>query len=276
MQIEVEAIELGDKDFFEIRDYVKQRFGISMGDEKRTLIYSRLRPLLRDRGYDGFEDFLEWVRNDKSGEAQTLLASRLTTNHTFFMRESEHFDMLNSLVFPWIEQEFGREKDLRLWCAGCSSGEEAYTLQILAQEYFEHKGGWNLEILATDISEKVLAQSYQGVYSKESLSVVPDSWLKKYFNAYDATNMIVKDSVKKNVTFRRYNLMEEKMPFKKPFQVIFCRNVMIYFDAPTREAMARRFANVLTKGGFLFIGHSESLSNLDVGLGYVRPAVYKR
>ena len=269
-------IELHDKEFQEIREYVKKNFGIAMADEKRTLVFSRLRPVIRDRGFDGFSNFLGWVRADKTGEARTLLANRLTTNHTFFWREPEHFEFLKTDVFPWIEKTYANEKDLRLWCAACSSGEEAYTLQILAQEYFESKPGWNLEILATDISEKVLAQSVQGVYSKESLAVLPESWLKKYFSPYDAQNMIVKDSVKKNITFRKYNLIEDNYNFKKPIQVIFCRNVMIYFDTPTREGIAKRFAKILAKGGHLFIGHSESLSSLNVGLQYVKPAVYKK
>jgi chemotaxis protein methyltransferase CheR len=269
-------IELNDREFQEIRAYVRRNFGISMGEEKRTLVYSRLRPIVRDKGFKDFADFMEYVRKDKTGDARVLLANRLTTNHTFFMREPEHFELLKYTAFPWIEREFGREKDLRLWCAGCSSGEEAYTLQMLAQDYFENKHGWNLEILATDISAKVLAQACQGIYSKESLSVMPEGWLRKYFDIYDATSMIVKDFVKKNITFRKYNLMEENMPFRKPFQVIFCRNVMIYFDGPTREAMAIRFQKALAPGGYLFIGHSESLSNMDIGLKYVKPAVYKK
>ena len=272
----MDFIELTDKEFSEIRDYVKQHFGIAMGDEKRTLIFSRLRPVVRDRGFGDFAALLEWVRADKTGEARTLLANKLTTNHTFFWREPEHFEILKSTVFPWIEQTYGGEKDLRLWCAACSSGEEAYTLQILAHEYFENKQGWNIEILATDISEKVLAQSVQGVYSKESLSVLPEPWLKKYFSPYDAQNMIVKDFVKKNVTYRKYNLIEDNYAFKKPIQVIFCRNVMIYFDNPTKEGIAKRFYNVMATGGYLFIGHSESLSNFDLGLKYVKPAVYRK
>ena len=276
IEIGVKNIELKDKEFQEIRDYIRRNFGISMGDEKRTLVFSRLRPIVRDKGFTDFSGFMDWVREDKSGDAKTLLANRLTTNHTFFWREPEHFEMLRDIIFPWIEKTYAHERDLRLWCAACSSGEEAYTLQILAQEYFENKQGWNLEILATDISEKVLAQSYQGIYSKDSLSVLPEPWLKKYFKPYDATNMIVNDSVKKNVTFRKYNLIEDSHKFKKPFQVIFCRNVMIYFDNPTREGIAKRFATMMAPGGHLFIGHSESLSNMNVGLKYVKPAVYKK
>jgi len=272
----VDGIELHDKEFQEIRDYVFKNFGISMGSEKRTLVYSRLRPIIKEKNFNGFSDFLEWVRADRTSEAKTLMANRLTTNHTFFWREPEHFEMLRDVVFPWIEKNFDHERDLRLWCAACSSGEEAYTLQILAQEYFEKKQGWNLEILATDISEKVLYQSYQGAYSKESLSALPEEWLRKYFSPYDSEHMIAKESLKRNITFRKYNLIEGAANFKKPFQVIFCRNVMIYFDNPTREGIAKRFSAMLEKGGYLFIGHSESLSNMNVGLQYVKPAVYRK
>ncbi|MCL2350767.1 MAG: protein-glutamate O-methyltransferase CheR [Defluviitaleaceae bacterium] len=247
-----------------------------MGDEKRTLVYSRLRPLLREKGFTQFSDFIQYVKTDKTGEAAVILTNRLTTNHTFFMREAEHFDFLKDIVFPWIEKDHGREKDLRLWCAASSSGEEPYTLQMLAQDYFESRQGWDTEILATDISEKVLTQASLGIYSNESLQVMPEAWLKNYFRKYDSCNMAVKDNIKKFMTFRKFNLMEEKMPFKRPFHAIFCRNVMIYFDNQTREAIVNRLYKVLEKGGYLFIGHSESLSNIDSKFEYVRPAVYRK
>ncbi|MCL2235685.1 MAG: protein-glutamate O-methyltransferase CheR [Defluviitaleaceae bacterium] len=254
---------------------MKRHFGISMGDEKRTLVFSRLRPMLREKGFSNFTQLIDFIKSDKSGEATVALTNRLTTNHTFFMREAEHFDLLKSRVFPWVERTFGHEKDLRLWCAASSSGEEAYTLQMLAMDYFENKPGWNLEILATDISEKVLAQASHGIYSNESLSTMPKEWLKKYFKTYDGSNMIARDEVKQNLTFRKFNLMEEKMPFKRKFQVIFCRNVMIYFDADTRAAICSRFNKITEDGGYLFLGHSESISNMNLGFQYVQPAVYK-
>ena len=268
-------IELKQNEFREIRDYLKQHYGISMGDEKHALVFSRLRPMLQEKGFTSFTEFINYVKSDRTGEAAIVLTNRLTTNHTFFMREAEHFEHLTKNVFPWIEQEFGREKDLRLWCAASSSGEEPYTLQMLASDYFEGKG-WNLEILATDISEKVLALACHGIYSNESLKVMPSHWLKKYFNVYDNDNMIVNDHIKSLVSFRKFNLMDERLPFKKPFHVIFCRNVMIYFDAPTREAICGRFYNVLHQGGHLYLGHSESLSSTNLKYLYVRPAVYKR
>ena len=269
-------MELKDREFNQIRSYIKEHYGISLGDEKKTLVFSRLRPLLKQKGFADFSEYLDYLTRDKTGEAAVVFINRLTTNHTFFMREPEHFDYLKKTALPWVEEKFGKERDLRLWCAACSSGEEAYTLQMIVSEYFENKQGWNTEILATDISERVLQQATLGIYSNESLKTMPDTWLKKHFKRYDDENMMVEDEIKKLITYRKFNLMEEKLPFKKNFQVIFCRNVMIYFDNNTREALVNRFYNVLEKDGYLFIGHSESLSNVKSNFKYVMPAVYKK
>jgi len=269
-------VELKDREFKQIRDYIKEHYGIALGDEKSTLVFSRLRPLLKQKGFADFTEYINYLINDRTGEAAVVFINRLTTNHTYFMREPEHFDFLRNTTFPWIEHQFGKGRDLRLWCAACSSGEEAYTLQMVAQDYFEGKQSWDTEILATDISEKVLQQATLGIYSKESLKSMPNDWLKKYFKYYDNDNMIVRDTIKNLMTYRKFNLMEEKLPFKKKFQVIFCRNVMIYFDNNTREALVSRFYNALEKDGYLFIGHSESLSNVKSNFKYVMPAVYKK
>jgi len=268
-------MELKDREFTQIRDYIKENYGISLGDEKRTLVFSRLRPLLKQKGFADFTEYIHYLMNDRTGEANVVFINRLTTNHTFFMREPEHFDFLQTTVLPWIQDKFGQTRDLRLWCAACSSGEEAYTLQMTVQDYFEGKQGWDTEILATDISEKVLQQATLGIYSNESLKTMPTDWLKKYFKRYDNNNMIARDELKKLITYRKFNLMDE-MRFKKKFQVIFCRNVMIYFDNNTREALVNRFYNALEKDGYLFIGHSESLSNVKSNFKYVMPAVYKK
>jgi len=264
------------QDFRVIRDYIKDNYGISLGDEKRSLVYSRLRGVMRDMGFEKFSDYFDYVRKDRTGEAAVVFINRITTNHTFFMRESEHFAHLRNYALPWIEDNFGKAKDLRLWCAACSSGEEAYTLQMVVQEYFENKPGWNTEILATDISERVLTQASLGIYSNESVSSLPAEWIKKYFNKYDANNMAIKDTLKKHITFRKFNLMQERLPFKKLFQVIFCRNVMIYFDNATRAALVNRFYDFTESDGYLYIGHSESLGSINNTYKYVMPAVYRK
>ncbi|MDR2183006.1 MAG: protein-glutamate O-methyltransferase CheR [Clostridiales bacterium] len=269
-------LELKNSEFKQIRDYIKEHYGIALGDEKSTLVFSRLRPLLRQKGFADFSEYIKYLMNDRTGEAAVVFINRLTTNHTFFMREPEHIIFLQNTVLPWIEDKFGTQRDLRLWCAGCSSGEEAYTLQMACMDYFQNMQGWDTEILATDISEKVLQQATLGIYSNESLKTLPGEWLKKHFRRYDDDNMIACDEIKKLITYRKFNLMEERLPFKKKFQVIFCRNVMIYFDNNTREALVNRFYGALEKDGYLFIGHSESLSNVKSDFKYVMPAVYKK
>lgn len=269
-------MELSMKEFNQIREYLKEHYGISMGDEKRMLVFSRLRSTLNQKGFKDFTQYFNYLINDKTGEAAVVFINKLTTNHTFFMREPEHFEYLRDKSLPWIEEKFGNTKDLRLWCAACSSGEEAYTLQMIVQDYFAGKPGWNLEILATDISERVLQQATHGIYSNESLTSMHTDWLKKYFKKYDDDNMIVVDEIKRNITFRKFNLNEVNMPFKKPFQVIFCRNVMIYFDNLTREALVNRFYKVMEKDGYFFIGHSESLSNVNTKFNYLMPAAYRK
>ena len=269
-------MELKDKEFNQIRDYIKKHFGIALGAEKNALVFSRLRPLLTQKGFTDFSKYIDYLINDKTGEAAVVFINRLTTNHTFFMREPEHIAYLRDVVLPWIEESFGHEKDLRLWCAGCSSGEESYTLQMTVTDYFKNKGGWDIEILATDISEKVLQQATLGIYHNDSLKTMPQEWLGKYFNKFDNENMVVNNDIKKRITYRKFNLMEKNLPFKKKFQVIFCRNVMIYFDNATRQELVNRFYDALEDNGYLFIGHSESLSNIKSDFNYVMPATYRK
>lgn len=147
---------------------------------------------------------------------------------------------------------------------------------MIVQDYFKDKPGWDCQILATDISEKVLDTAVAGVYANESLSVLPDKWQREYFKKYDANRMVVTDEIKKQVTFRKFNLMDEKFSFKKPFHIIFCRNVMIYFDGTTRDALVRRFYAATIQNGFLFIGHAESLNHTDTKYKYITPAIYRK
>ena len=268
--------DITDKEFELIRDYIKQHFGINLGKEKKTLVYSRLRNTLVELNCDDFTQYYNYLINDRTGQAVIRFIDKITTNHTFFMREVDHFDYFRQNVLPYIEQAYSNNKDIRLWCAGCSSGEEAYTLQMLLQDFFASKPGWNLEILATDISTQVLDKAVRGVYSKESVHTLPENWRKKYFKAYDNDHYIILDEVKKNITYRKFNLMSDQFPFKKPLQVIFCRNVMIYFDNETRVKLVEKYYNATAEGGYLFIGHSESLNHTNTKYKYIMPAIYRK
>ena len=267
---------ISDKEFELIRDYIKSRYGINLGEEKKSLIYSRLRSVLVEKGFEDFTEYYNYLIKDKTGQAAIVFIDRMTTNHTFFMREVEHFYYFRDTVLPYLKENV-TNGDLRVWCAGCSSGEESYTLEMLMTDFFKGSNkGWNTELLATDISTTILSKAMRGIYTNQQIEPLDENWKKNYFKKYDDNNVIVDDMIKRNVTYRKFNLMETKFPFRKKFHVIFCRNVMIYFDNATREALVNRFYDCSEEGAYLFIGHSESLNNTNTKYKYVMPAVYRK
>lgn len=266
--------ELTYKEFNQIRNYAAEVFGIHLADEKQTLVYSRLRPELIRLGMEDFSTYFSYLQKDAGGDALRDFVDRLTTNHTYFMREPAHFSFVKEIAFPEVKEVFGKEKDLRFWCAGCSTGEEAYTLEMLALDFFRGEN-WNTDLLATDISTRVLDVAVAGIYGEEHVKDIPNEWKKRYFTN-DGSNYVVKQQVKDRVYFRHFNLITEVFSFKKPMHIIFCRNVMIYFDKETRKNLVNRFYDALHPGGYLFIGHSESLNHIDVPFEYVQPAVYRK
>jgi len=226
---------------------------------------------------DNFSDYYNFLTGDKTGTAVTEMINRITTNHTYFMRETDHFDHLKDKALPEIYENFNSQKDIRLWCAASSSGEEPYTLQMIIEDFFKSKTPkWNTESLATDISASVLNKAVHGVYNTGSIEELPATWQKTYFKKLDSENSIVVDSLKSKIMFRKLNLMDEKFPFKKKFHVIFCRNVMIYFDEPTKNRVIRKMYDILEHGGYLYIGHSETIGRAGDGFKYIMPAVYKK
>ncbi|MDE6182132.1 MAG: protein-glutamate O-methyltransferase CheR, partial [Eubacteriales bacterium] len=178
-------------------------------------------------------------------------------------------------VLPYIEST-SRDKDIRMWCAGCSSGEESYTLEMILTDYFKDKGNWDTELLATDISTVVLTKAIKGIYSADRIAPLSEAWKKNYFKSIGSNRVQVVDEIKNKITYRKFNLMETNYPFKKKFQIIFCRNVMIYFDDETRTQLIKRFYDASEKGAYLFIGHSETLNNIKTDYEYIMPAVYRK
>jgi len=268
-------LEFSDKEFKLLRDHIKQKYGINLSNEKKSLVYSRLRSTVMELGLSSFSQYYDQMIADKSGKIVNEFINRISTNHTFFMREKDHFDYFSRVVLPEVEKS--SRNCVRLWCAASSSGEEPYTLQILMKEHFENKGSWDTSMIASDISVKVLNIAYRGVYSKEALSAMPNEWVNKYFDPYEEDTCKVKDFVKKEVLFRRINLMDEKLEktFSRKLHTIFCRNVMIYFDEETRDRLVEKMYDMMEVGGYLFIGHSERLS-LKTRFKYIMPAVYKK
>jgi chemotaxis protein methyltransferase CheR len=267
--------ELTQAEFDKIRSYIRSKFGISLSDEKKTLVHSRLRSTLQELNMQTFSEYFDYLLKDKSGDALTRFVNKITTNHTFFMRETDHFDYFRDIVLPYIAEKYAAQKDVRLWCTASSSGEEPVTLQIIMQEFFKKSPGWNTQMIASDISAQVLDKAVAGKYATEALGNLPSAWKNEYFTKCNEQLSQVNDNILKQILYRRINLIEP-FPFKKKMQVIFCRNVMIYFDNETRDEVVKRFYEITEPGGYLFIGHSESISNSGTGFEYVKPAVYRK
>ncbi|MDP4092418.1 MAG: protein-glutamate O-methyltransferase CheR [Bacillota bacterium] len=269
-------IAITEKEFRQLAAYIKANYGINLKEEKQALVNGRLQNVLVQYGMNSFSEYYDFVMADTTGEAATILIDKITTNHTFFMREAEHFSYFRDKVLVDIVRKL-KVKDLRVWCAGCSSGEEPYTLAMIIDEFFgAEKSLWDTKVLATDISSKMLDAASKGIYENSSISTMPASWRLKYFKNIDGQKSAVVDSLKNEVIFRKFNLMEEYFPFKKKFHVIFCRNVMIYFDNKTKTELVNKFYELTEPGGYLFVGHSESLNREDTMYKYVIPAVYRK
>ncbi len=273
------VIKITTEEFKKLRELIYDRFGINLSDSKKNLVNGRLQKVLHSRGFKNFKEYLQCLQDDKTSQSISELINKISTNHTYFFREEKHFDYLTQSVMPGIAQalENNNSRDIRVWCAGCATGEEAYSLVICMLEFFgkEYKS-WSGGVLATDISERALNFAQQGVYTDEKLKKMPLALRNKYFIRHTAGTWKVSDELRKEVTFRRFNLMNPQFPFKKPFQAVFCRNVMIYFDNNVRKKLVSRFYHATEADGYLFIGHSETLGRNDCLYEYIMPAVYKK
>ncbi len=270
---------LSTQEFNRISQYMKTHYGINLTDKKKTLVETRLQKEVIRRQFSSYNEYLDFIIKDQTGEELKLLLNHLTTNHTYFMREVEHFDFLKSTILPTFFRQPSKEKDLRIWCAGCSTGQEPYTISMLVSDYIEQQypnfQSWDRQMLATDISDRALKIAIEGSYDIEDLRDLPNSWLKKYFTKNGSSCKINK-SLKNEILFRKFNLMNQQFPFKKQFHTIFCRNVMIYFDTPTKDALIERFYDALVPGGYLIIGHSEFIDRVNSSFDYVQPAIYRK
>ncbi len=263
-------IQLTDKEFGTLVKFIQTNYGIDLS-KKRLLIEARMFSVLTEKKLSSFSEYFELLRRD-GGELNTLL-NKLTTNHTYFMREPRHFEFLKEVILP-REEKTNRERNLRIWSAGCSTGEEAYTAVMLMKDYFRGNPGWDTRILATDISTKVLANAQQGVYTAESLHGLSPEWERLYFRKSGDVYTLA-DEIKREVIFRQLNLMDD-FHFQHPFDLIFCRNVMIYFNQDAKDRLVKKFSDLLKPGGYLFIGHSETIQRESAGFRYIEPSIYQK
>ena len=272
-------LHIADQEFQAIRDLVYDRFGINLTEDKRLMVVGRLQKILRKYGFKTFHEYYLYLVEDRTNQAIDELANQITTNHTFFYREAEHFRFFMETILPEITAKKKRRNDnwdLRIWCAAASSGEEPYDIVMCMMEYFgKEYAMWDAGILATDISENAMSTANAGVYEPYRVQTLPDLYKEKYFYRI-GENWAVNEDVKKEVTLRYFNLMNKHLPFQKPFDCIWCRNVMIYFDLKTKLELVDRLYEKTAPGGYLLIGHSESLGRGTTRWDYVRPAIYKK
>ena len=277
VQFGLHPIDLTEEQFEKISEMVKSLCGINLHTGKKELVKARLGKRLRSLGIYDLDDYLAHVARDAGGAELTAMLDALSTNLTHFFRESAHFDYLRSAVVPVLLKR-PAPHSIRIWSAGCSSGEEPYSIAITLAECLPNLPRIDLRILATDLSTRVLAHAREALYPAERLRDVPLPIIARWFSAGEGPSgnaYRVTDALRRLVTFSRLNLMAP-WPMRGPFDVIFCRNVMIYFDKPNQERLVHRFWDLLAPGGHLFIGHSESLAGVKHTYRYIRPTIYQK
>ena len=265
-----------DEEFLRIVRYLKPRYGLDL-EQKKVIVNGRMENYIKAGGWANFNQYMDAVESDRSGNLEMILVNMLTTNHTYFMREFGHFDYFRKEVLPWLKTKESAKKDLRIWCGAASTGEEPYMIAMVLQDFFgvEHRQ-WDTKILATDVSTRVLKHAIAGIYNAEGLKQVPEQWKRHFFKQDKISGQyMVKEELKKEVIFRQFNLMEP-FPFRKKLHTIFLRNVMIYFDEKTKAELLRKVYDILEPGGYLFIGMTETLDRNTVPFQIIQPSIFRK
>lgn len=264
--------EMTYQDFVQIRDIAYRLTGITLSDHKQNMIYGRLARRLRILNINTFNDYCALLNNG-SPEVDDFI-NAITTNLTAFFRENHHFEFLKKTALPAIIKKNNTSKKLRIWSAGCSTGEEPYSIAMTlsAQKLFAR---WNAKILATDLDTNVLEKGRQGIYLEDRCTGIPDEYSCYLKRNSNAGQIKVRDDIRELITFKQLNLLHD-WPMKGPFDIIFCRNVVIYFDQETQKKLFARYAKMLTDGGYLFIGHSENLSRVSDAFTSLGRTIYQK
>ncbi|HME39039.1 MAG TPA: protein-glutamate O-methyltransferase CheR [Steroidobacteraceae bacterium] len=274
-QVEHE-FEFTDSEFKRLRELVHARTGIALSEAKRELVYGRLARRLRKLKLESFAEYCELVETGESAELQEL-TNAITTNLTSFFRENYHFEQLSAEALPQVESKRAAMRRMRIWSAGCSTGEEPYSLAIVMREALAHLPNWDVKLLATDIDSKVVATAAEGEYTAERFKGIPAERVRNWFKDVPGRpgHRAATAELKSLITFKQLNLLDP-WPMKGPFDIIFCRNVVIYFDKATQRGLFDRMADLQEPGGWLFIGHSENLLNVTRRYKLVGRTVYRR
>lgn len=268
-------LTLSQQDFLRLVQFVKKNYGIDLS-KKMQLIMGRLSNTIISMGYTSFTDYIDHILSSKNPADLEVMLNKLTTNYTYFMREEAHFNLFRDTILPYLLST-KKNKVLSIWSAGCSSGEEPYTISMIIKETLGAQAAlWDTRVLATDISQNALRAAKEAVYDEDSLKNLSSAWKSKYFvkTAQEGVYSVA-PSIKSNVIFQTFNLMDP-IRFRLKFDVIFCRNVMIYFDQNTKDGLIQRFYDATAPGGYLLIGHSETINKEKTPYKYLMPATYRK
>ncbi len=271
--------ELTQGEYELFRRLIYEQAGINLGDQKHQLLRARLGKRLRAGDFSSYRAYYEHVKADPTGAELSALIDAVSTNTTHLFREPQHLQFLARTLRAQLEDRKWRagNRDLRIWSAGCSTGDEPYSVAMTVDDVAGTQMEW--KILATDVSTRVLAQARRGLYETHRLGTVPAQFRTRYFRraaGRDPAQVEVSPELRARITYAHLNLMRESYPFRHGFNYIFCRNVMIYFDRPTQQRVVAKMTAHLRPGGYLLIGHSESLNAIEHSLHYVQPTVYQR
>ena len=273
------AESISNADFGRLRNLIYTQAGINLSPDKKTMLELRIRRRLRILNLNSYDEYCKYLFEGHGQRDELVhLIDVVTTNKTDFFREPDHFDYLTQKALPDLIARNESGRPVFVWSAGCSTGEEAYTLAMVLSEYAEGHTGFRFQVLATDISTTVLEKASLGVFNREAVQPVPPEFRRKYFmRSRDpkSNRLRVVPELRRLVEFRRLNFMDAEFGLPQKLDMIFCRNVIIYFDRPTQQRILQKLAAQLVPGGYVFVGHSESLHSMDVPLTPVAPALYR-
>lgn len=276
----LEADILTDKDFIRLREFIYAQCGIRITEAKKTMLQTRLHKRLRSLEMPSFSKYCDYLFSERGTEEELVeMINVVTTNKTDFFREPAHFDYLATTALPLLSPHNDHGRTITVWSAGCSTGEEPYTLAMVLKEFIKDKRSLDFLILATDISTKVLEKAKLAIYDEKLITAIPEELRKSYLlksKNPDQQVFRIAPELRRHVAFRRLNFMDENFGFRETLDIIFCRNVIIYFDKVTQERLLAKFCTHLSPSGYLFLGHSETLLGMDLPLQQVAPTVYRR
>jgi len=277
---EVYKARMSDEEFRKLSRFITEQAGIKMPDVKKVMLQSRLQKRLRHLNMTSFKEYVEYVFSEDGLQNELIhMLDVVSTNKTDFFREPVHFEFMEKHILPEYIRQFPAKQPIKFWSAGCSSGEEVYTIAMTISEFRKDSPELDYSIFGTDISTNILQKAVDAIYKEEKTTMMPLELKKKYLlRSKERTRKLVRiiPELRKKAVYKRMNLMDDHYPVKETFDVIFCRNVLIYFNRDKQEKVIRQLIEKLRKGGYFFIGHSESIMGMDVPLQQIRPTIFKR